>query len=223
LWYGQGVIKVAQRVKFPILLFDSDEELLDTFKRQFITLDKDTNWVGHEFCCHLEDIIRQCGAEKHDLRSGREVTVDAVNLILETLVEELVGLVQDEHFDVTRAERTPANHVEDPIGCPGDDVLAIFEFTNVFADRSVADARVTLYVHVVAQCEDNGLNLRCKFAGGREDDCLGLSHGDVDRLEHGDGDGGGFTSARLSLGDDISTLGYGENSTLLDCGGLFKV
>jgi len=65
--------------------------------------------------------------------------------------------------------------------------------------------------------------LRGKFAGEGEDKHLGPLHSDINILEHGDGEGGGFTSARLSLGDDISTLSFGKNSTLLDCGGFFKV
>ena len=223
LCYGERVIKVAQGVEFPFLLFDGDEELLDAFKRQLITLDENANGVGHEFCCHLEDIIRQGGAEQDDLRSGREVTVDIINLILEALVEELVGLVQDEHLDVARAEDAAPNHVEDLAGRPGEDVLAVFEFTYILADGSAADARVTLHVHIVAQSEDDGLDLRREFASGGEDERLGLSDGDVDGLQHGDGEGGSFTRAGLGLGDDIATLGYRKNSTLLDRGGLFKI
>ena len=223
LCYGECVIKVAQRVKFPILLFDGDEELFDTFKRQLITLDEDANRVGHEFCCHLKHIIRQSRAEKHDLRSGRKVTVHVIDLIFETLVKELIGLVQDKHFDVARTEGAPPNHIKHPTGRPGDDVLAIFKFTYVFADRSAANACVTLYVHVVAQREDDGLDLRREFAGGRENECLGLSEGNVDGLQHRDGKGSRFTRAGLGLRDDISTLRYGEDSTLLDRGGFFKV
>ena len=50
---------------------------------------------------------------------------------------------------------------------------------------------------------NNGLNLRQKFAGEGEDAPGSLAQY-VDRLEYGDGEGGGFTRARLSLGDDIS-------------------
>ena len=223
LCYGECVIKVAQRIEFPILLFDGDEELLDAFKRQLVTFDENANRVGHKFCSHLEDIIRQGGAEQHDLSSGWEVTVDVINLILEALVEEFVGLVQDEHLDVARAEGAPPNHVEDPAGRPGDDVLPIFEFTYVLTDGSAADARVTLHVHVIAQREDDGLDLRREFAGGREDERLSLSDGDVDGLEHCDGESSGFTRTRLGLRDDIPTLRYRENSTLLNRGGLFKI
>jgi hypothetical protein len=36
----EGVVQIAQSVEFPFLLLDSNEELLDTFQRQFITLDQ---------------------------------------------------------------------------------------------------------------------------------------------------------------------------------------
>lgn len=130
----EGVIKVAQRVKLPVLLFNSDEELLDAFKGQFITLDKDANRVGHEFCCHLKYIIWQRGAKKDDLRGRGEVAVDVINLVLEALVKKLIGLVQDEHLYVTGAEYAPSDHVKNAAGRSGDNVLAIFEFTYVFAN-----------------------------------------------------------------------------------------
>ena len=82
---------------------------------------------------------------------------------------------------------------------------------------------MTLYVHVVAQRKDDGLDLRCKFAGGREDKRLSLSDSDGDELQHRDGKGSRFTRAGLGLRDDISTLCYKENGKLLDRGGLFKV
>lgn len=113
----EGVVKVAQRVELPVLLFNGDEELFDPFKCQLITFDEDANWIGHKFCCHFEYVIGQCGAEKNDLRGRGEVTVDVIDLILKALVEELISLVQDEHFYVTRAEDTPSNHIEHPAGC----------------------------------------------------------------------------------------------------------
>jgi hypothetical protein len=47
LRYGKRVVKVAQRVKLPVFLFNSDEEFLKAF--HFITLDKDLDGVGHEY------------------------------------------------------------------------------------------------------------------------------------------------------------------------------
>jgi hypothetical protein len=223
LCYGKSVIKITQRVKLPVFLFDSDEELLDAFKRQFITLNEDTNGVGHEFCRHLENIIWQGGAEKHDLRSRREIAVDVINLILETFIEKFIRLVQDEHLDIARAECAPPNHVEHPAGSARDDVLAVFEFTYVFTDGRAANTRMALHVHVVAQREYDGLDLGREFTGGREDECLRLSHGDIDGLQHGNREGSRFTRSGLCLRDHIAALRDGEDGTLLDGRGLFKV
>ena len=53
-----GLIKVTECVKLPLLLLDSNVELLDTFERQLITFDEDTNGVAHEFFCHLKYVCR---------------------------------------------------------------------------------------------------------------------------------------------------------------------
>ena len=38
LRYGKRVVKVAQRVKLPVFLFNSDEEFLEAFHHQFILI-----------------------------------------------------------------------------------------------------------------------------------------------------------------------------------------
>lgn len=58
LGYRDGLIKVAERVELPFLLLDSNVELLDTFERQLITFDEDTDWVTHELFCHLKYVCR---------------------------------------------------------------------------------------------------------------------------------------------------------------------
>src|SRR6266849_2636408 len=102
-------------------------------------------------------------------------------------------------------------------------MLAIFQFTYVLANRGTTNARVTLNVHVVTQRKYHGLNLCRKFARRGEDESLRLAYGNVYGLQHGDRKGSRFTSTRLSLRNDIPSLRYGENSTLLNGGGLFKV
>lgn len=95
---GQSVIQITKRVKLPVFLFDGDEELLDSFKSQFITLYEDSDRVGHELGSHFEDIMREGGGDNNDLGGGREVSVDVVNLVLETLVEEFVRFIKNEHL-----------------------------------------------------------------------------------------------------------------------------
>lgn len=62
-------------------------------------------------------------------------------------------------------------------------MLAVFEFTDVLANRRTTNASVTLHIHVVAQCKDDRLNLRGQFTCGGEDEGLGLPNRDVDGLQ----------------------------------------
>jgi hypothetical protein len=53
---GDSLVEIAKGVEFPLLLLNSDVELLDTFEGQLITLDKDADGVTHELLGDLEDI-----------------------------------------------------------------------------------------------------------------------------------------------------------------------
>jgi hypothetical protein len=61
------LVQVAQCVQLPILLLYSDVELLDTFKRQLISLDEDTHGVPHKLFGNLEHIRRHGSREEDDL------------------------------------------------------------------------------------------------------------------------------------------------------------
>jgi hypothetical protein len=82
---------------------------------------------------------------------------------------------------------------------------------------------VARHVHVVAQRENDALRLDRQFTGGREDQRLGLADIAVDRLEGGDRERGSLTGTGLRLGNDVAAAGDGEDGTLLDGRGLFKV
>lgn len=94
----QSVVQITKRVKLPVFLFDGDKELLDSFKSQFITLDENSDRVGHELGSHFEDVMRESGGDNNDLGGGREVSVDVVNLVLKSLVEELIRFIKNEHL-----------------------------------------------------------------------------------------------------------------------------
>ena len=180
----QCIVQIAESVEFPFLLLHRDEELFDTLKRQLITLDEDANWVGHEFGRHLQNVVRKGGAQQDDLCGRREVSVDLIDLVLETLVQQLVRLVEYEHLDVPRPKTPPPNHVENSSRCPRHNVLPILELTNVLANGGTTNTRVALDIHIVSQSEDNRLNLSRKLSGRRQDERLGLSNGDIDGLEY---------------------------------------
>lgn len=77
---GERVVEVAKCVKLPFLSLDGDEKLLDTFERQFITLDEDSDGVGHELVSHLEDLVRESGGYQTDLGCWGKISVDVVDL-----------------------------------------------------------------------------------------------------------------------------------------------
>jgi len=78
-------------------------------------------------------------------------------------------------------------------------------------------------VHVATHRVDNGLGLNRLFPCGREDECLCLSHGDVDGLQQGDGKGGRSIGSGWGLHNHISTLDYGKDGMLLNRRGLLTV
>ena len=94
--------------------------LLDTLQSDFITLDKNANGVVHELLGDGQHVRRKGGRDEHDLCGRREVAVHVVDLLLEALVQHLIGLVQHQHLDVSRAQRSPVDHVYNVIlaRCP---------------------------------------------------------------------------------------------------------
>ena len=73
-------------------------------------------------------------------------------------------------------------------------------------------------VHIVAEGNDDLLNLLSELTGRREDKSLGAFDREVELLEDGDGEGRGLASTGLSLSDDIVAFDDGDNCTLLDGG-----
>ena len=102
-------------------------------------------------------------------------------------------------------------------------MLAILKLTDIFTNGGSADAGVTLDIHVVTEGENNGLDLGRELTGGGQNEGLCFTDGDIDGLEDGNGESGGFTGTGLGLCYDIASLGDGEDSSLLDGGGFFKI
>ena len=159
---SEGVIEVAESVKLPLLPLDCDEELLDSFQRQLVTLHQDADRVRHELAGHLQDLVRQRRRDQAHLNytqlrkkykqccalvesslgecqclfqyhlSGRgKISVDIVDLLLEPLVQHLVGLVQHQHLDPAGSQGASADHVKHSARSSRDDVLPIIQFPDV--------------------------------------------------------------------------------------------
>ena len=77
---GERVVEIAKRVELPFFALDGDEKLLDTFERQLITLDKDSDGVRHKLVGHLEDFVGKSGGYQAHLRCWWQVSVHVVDL-----------------------------------------------------------------------------------------------------------------------------------------------
>lgn len=64
---GNCLVKIAEGVKLPLLLFDGDVELLDTLEGQLIALDENSHGITHELLGDLEDIGGHGGGEQDNL------------------------------------------------------------------------------------------------------------------------------------------------------------
>jgi hypothetical protein len=168
---GECVVQITQRIKLPLLLLNSNEVLLQAFERQLVTLDENANGVGHEFGGHLQNIIGKGGGDNDDLSRRRQVAIHVVDLLTETAVEELVGLIENEHLDVAGAQIAAADHIGDTAGGSRNDVLAVVELADILANVCASNAGMALHVHVVSETHDNRLDLGRKFTGRREHEC----------------------------------------------------
>ena len=213
-----GLVQIAQSIQLPLLLFDCDVELLDTFQGQLVPLDEDPNWLSHELLRHLEHVRGHGGREKNDLGVLREELEDFINLVLETAGQHFIGFIETEDLDGVGPKGPAVDHVVDTTGGTDDDVNTLLQFAHVLADVGPTNTGVAFNVHVVSESYDHLLDLLSKLAGRREDESLGAFDREVELLEDGDGEGRSLASTGLGLSDDIVTLDDGDDRTLLDGG-----
>lgn len=213
---GDRLVKIAQRIKLPLLLLDSDVELLDTLERQLVALDEDLDGVTHELLRHLEHIGGHRGTEEHHLAIGRQELEDLVDLLGETAGKHFIGLVEAEHLDRVGAESTTVDHVVDTTGSSNNDVDSLLELGHIVAHIGSANAGVALDVHVVAEGEDDFLDLLRQLAGRGKDQSLRALDGHVELLEDGDGERRRLAGAGLRLGNHVVAFDDGNDGALLD-------
>jgi hypothetical protein len=237
---SDGLVQVGKSVELPLLLLNSNVELLDTLQGKLILLNQDADGVTHELGCDLKNVLGHGGGEKDDLGGLRKELEDVVDLLGETALKRkvsvtkcdvdqrssyrkhLIGLVEDEHLHAVCLEETTLDHVLDTAGGTDNDLRAVLEGLHVITDTGATNAGVALNVHEVANSDNNFLNLLSKLTGGGKDQSLALLDVGVDLLENRDGESGGLSSTGLSLGNDIVALDDGHDGTLLDSGGTLE-
>jgi hypothetical protein len=196
---GDGLVQVGKCVQLPVLLLDSNVELLDTLEGQFGFLDQNADWVTHELGGDLENVLRHGGGKKDDLGRLREELEDVVDLLGETALrvmlalvwkcmeqtyrKHLIGLIEDEHLHAVGLENATLDHVVNTTWSTDDNLRAILKSLHVLTDIGTTDAGMALNVHEVTNGDNDLLNLLRKFSGGGEDQSLASLELGIDLLE----------------------------------------
>ena len=82
------LVQVREGIEFPLLLLDSDVELLDTFQGKLVLLDEDTNGVAHELGRNLQNVLGHSSREENHLGGLGQELEDVIDLLSETTLEE---------------------------------------------------------------------------------------------------------------------------------------
>lgn len=87
-----GLVQIGEGVELPLLLLDSNVELLNTLEGKLVLLDEDTDRVAHELGGNLQDVLRHGSRQKNDLSGLGQKLEDVIDLLSETTLQgELVN------------------------------------------------------------------------------------------------------------------------------------
>lgn len=190
-----GLVQVGKSVQLPILLLNSDIELLDTFEGKFGLLDQDTDWIAHELGGDLKNILWHGGGQKNDLGGLREKLEDVVDLLSETARQHLIGLVENEHLHGVGLEEATLDHIVDTTWSTDNDLRTILESLHVITNAGTTNAGMALNVHEITDGDDNLLDLLSQLTGWCEDQSLAALDIWVDLLQSGDGESGSLSGS----------------------------
>ena len=183
LGHGQCVVKVAQCLKLVFVAFNRHKELADAFKGQLVSLHQYLDRILHEFVGHLQDLLRKRGGNHRALEARRQVTIDLVDSVLESLAQHFVGLIENKHLDRVRLESATAYHLENATWGTRNNMRSMLQVENVFVDVSTANAAMDFHLHEVTKGETDTLCLLSQFTSWGQNEHLWLSEGKVNSLQ----------------------------------------
>ena len=165
------------------------------------------------------DLRRHRGAEEQDLPVLRELVEDPGDLLVEPLVQHLVGLVEDDVPTALELEVLPADVVVDPAGRADHDRRATLQRVLLLLHRRAAVDGRDPDALVLGQVLDLGGHLERQLAGGAEDQRTdGLVLG-VHLLQQGEPERGGLPRPGLAPDDEVLALHHRVEGLGLHRGG----
>jgi hypothetical protein len=205
------------------VLLHRNVELLDALQSQLLILHQDLHRGLHEVLSHLHNFWRHGGRKQTHLDVRRELLEDLPNDLHESPAQHFVGLVQDHHLQELGLEDLLADEIFDPAGSADDHLDAFLpESFAIFPESSASYEASGFDLEELAEAADVLVVLEGQLAGGSDDDGLAVGRVVVQVLEDADGEGGGFASSGLGLGNNVLSADDGDDSLLLDDRGLLE-
>lgn len=171
------------------LLFQVHVELGKSFERQFLH-HVDSLASGGVGLQKLLGGLGKSGRKQEDLARGGQVSDESLDLGLEVLGKQLVGLVHDEHLALL--ELNVRDHAQYFQGSPYNNMDRLFESKKRLVGRLAPCQHDAFDIHVLSDVLDFFGGLVREFPRGREHQRLDDWLGCVDFLEKRDDIGGGF-------------------------------
>mmetsp|Transcript_9961 Transcript_9961/g.30663 ORF Transcript_9961/g.30663 Transcript_9961/m.30663 type:complete len:217 (+) Transcript_9961:233-883(+) len=128
----QRIVEITERVKLPFLMLHSHEKLLDTIQSKFITLHQDADRLVHKLLGDRENLWWKSRRHQHNLCGRRQITIDIVDLLLETHREHLISLIQNQHLDRPCTEVTTFDHIKHASRCSRHNMHTVVKLANIF-------------------------------------------------------------------------------------------
>ena len=122
-----------------LALVDHGHALIDPVDRRRGRSDRDFGGIGEIFVGQLLDRPRHGGREEQGLPPGRDQRDDPLQRVDEAEVEHLVGLVEDEDFEIAKRERALIDEVEQAAGGRDEHVEAARDGAHALAVGDAAE------------------------------------------------------------------------------------
>merc|ERR1712137_1123727 len=205
----QSIIQVAKSVKLPLLTFNNNVELLNTFQGQLVALNEDTDRIVHKLGGNLQS-LRGHGGE------------NVVDLVLEAHGKHLVSLIEDEGFNGIGSEVTTLEKIEDTTGGTDNHMDTLAEHLSIIRHAGTTDASMAADLEIVTQVGHHLVDLLGQLTGRGQNKSLSLEESLINALESTNGEGSGLSGTRLGLSDQVASGGQRKDGALLNSGRLLK-
>jgi hypothetical protein len=168
------------------------------------------------------DGVRHGGREEGRLALRGEMLEDPLHVIDEAHAQHLVGLVEHQGAQVVEVEALALDVVHDPARGADDHVGAPLQLAQLH-DHALAaiDGKHMEARHLAGVALEGFGHLNGQFAGGSQNQYLGVALADVDTVEGGQGEGRCFAGAGLGFTQDVVACQEVRNAGRLDGGGGF--